>query len=213
MDSVLVIGQPQIPLQAAQSVKVSVKPVINTTECLANSGSSAPEGLKDDLRENYSVDGTANRTHEATAAKVLTIISSYGVHSERGPGKWDAFHEFLPVVAKQVADGAPVRMLLPGFPFKENSEDLVLGPLPDLGEELALSHLQGLCDNILAIYEKGAEVLVCSDGLVYNGKSSPIRDYRSNADLEVRRPDGHFRGDGLGVWRSPKSYGGEKGTS
>ncbi|GAW20486.1 hypothetical protein ANO14919_099920 [Xylariales sp. No.14919] len=111
---------------------------------------------------------TTPRSHEVTATKVLDIIASYSVHSERGSEAWDATDIVLPTVTKHVAAGVPVRMLLPGFPFKDNSQTVVLGPLPDLGEELALSHLQGLCNNISAIYEHGAEILICSDGLVYN---------------------------------------------
>ncbi|KAI0456410.1 Pyoverdine/dityrosine biosynthesis protein-domain-containing protein [Xylaria acuta] len=139
------------------------------TACPPNGASSGSvDNSKGTLQEKRSVDETAAQTHEATAAKVLDIIASYGVVSERDSGSRDAVYEFLPMATKQVAAGAPIRMLLPGFPFKENSKDLVLGPLPDLGEELALAHLQGLCNNISANYENGAEVLICSDGLVYN---------------------------------------------
>ena len=49
--------------------------------------------------------------------------------------------------------------------------DKVLGILPDLGEELALMHLNGLCESIAEIYEHGAELVITSDGLVYNGDS------------------------------------------
>ncbi|KAI0522108.1 Pyoverdine/dityrosine biosynthesis protein-domain-containing protein [Xylaria bambusicola] len=107
-------------------------------------------------------------THEATAVDILNIIASYGVHCEREPGSWDAFDVYLPTVTKQVAAGIPVRILLPAFPFKQDSDSVVLGPLPDLGEELALARLQGLCDDISTVYETGAEVLICSDGLVYH---------------------------------------------
>ncbi|KAF2803015.1 uncharacterized protein BDZ99DRAFT_400679, partial [Mytilinidion resinicola] len=103
------------------------------------------------------------------AAQILSIIESYGVHFERGIGSWDAFDKFLPVVAKQVERNERVRLLLPGFPFKSpNSKDLVLGTMPDLGEELALAHLNGLCENISTVYGQGAEVQICSDGVVYN---------------------------------------------
>ena len=108
--------------------------------------------------------------HEATAAKALRIIEQYGLNYER-TGSWDGFETFLPVVVGQVTRGEPIKMLLPGFPFKSpNSRDKVLGNLPDLGEELALKHLNGLCENIKAVYEHGAEVHITSDGLVYNGE-------------------------------------------
>jgi pyoverdine/dityrosine biosynthesis protein Dit1 len=62
-------------------------------------------------------------------------------------------------------------MILPAFPFKSpNARDKVLGNMPDFGEELALSHLNGLCQNIADVYEPGANVYISSDGLVYNGE-------------------------------------------
>mgnify|MGYP004500676725 CR=1 FL=1 len=110
--------------------------------------------------------------HEATATKVLRIIEQYGLNYER-TGSWDGFETFLPIVLGQVSRGEPVKMLLPGFPFKSpNSRDKVLSNLPDLGEELALKHLNGLCENIKAVYQHGAEVHITSDGLVYNGTYS-----------------------------------------
>lgn len=105
----------------------------------------------------------------ATATKILKIIEQYGLNYER-TGSWDGFETFLPVVVGQVERKEPIRMLLPGFPFKSpNTKDKVLGVLPDLGEELALKHVNGIAEKIKAIYEYGAEVHVTSDGLVYNG--------------------------------------------
>ncbi|KAJ8114760.1 hypothetical protein OPT61_g3437 [Boeremia exigua] len=105
---------------------------------------------------------------EETATNVLRIIEQYGLNYER-TGTWDGFETFFPIVLGQVSRGEPVKMLLPGFPFKSpNSRDKVLSNLPDLGEELALKHLNGLCEKIQTVYEHGAEVHITSDGLVYN---------------------------------------------
>ncbi|CAO2658028.1 Nn.00g072880.m01.CDS01 [Neocucurbitaria sp. VM-36] len=102
------------------------------------------------------------------AVEILRIIESYGLNYER-TGTWDGFETFLPIVTGQVERREPILMLLPGFPFKSpNTKDKVLGVLPDLGEELALKHLDGLAEKIKAIYEFGAEVHITSDGLVYN---------------------------------------------
>jgi hypothetical protein len=118
--------------------------------------------------------------HEATATKALRIIEQYGLNYER-TGSWDGFETFLPIVVGQVERGEPIKMLLPGFPFKSpNSRDKVLSNLPDLGEELALRHLNGLCENIKAVYEQGAEVHITSDGLVYNGEID--REFFKNND-------------------------------
>jgi hypothetical protein len=104
------------------------------------------------------------------AVQVLQLIETYGVNFERAEAAWDCLVGFVPTVTEQIERNEPVRLILPGFPFKSpNSKDKVLGALPDLGERFALAHLDGLCRNIAEIYEHGAEVLICSDGLVYNG--------------------------------------------
>jgi pyoverdine/dityrosine biosynthesis protein Dit1 len=123
-----------------------------------------------DLSVSEHNDSAPASSYEATATTVLKIIESYGLNYER-TGSWDGFETFFPVVLGQITRGESIKMLLPGFPFKSpNARDKVLSNLPDLGEELALKHLNGLCENIKAVYEHGAEVHITSDGLVYNGK-------------------------------------------
>lgn len=105
------------------------------------------------------------------ATDVLRVIESYGVDFEKNGGSWKGLESFVPIVVEQVKRQEPIRMILPAFPFKSpNSRDKVLGTMPDLGEELALCHLNGLCENIAQVYEHGANVYITSDGLVYNGK-------------------------------------------
>ncbi|KAI0115741.1 Pyoverdine/dityrosine biosynthesis protein-domain-containing protein [Nemania sp. FL0031] len=159
MPQASVIDLTSTSLQPSKSVRCNVQ-LDRGVGVYGNRGESA----HDECPSNQSTPESA----ETIATQVLSIIGSYGVHFQRESGRWDAFEEFLPTVMKQIATNGPIKMLLPGFPFKENSKDLVLGNLPDLGEELALAHLQGLCDNISAIYENGADVIICSDGLVYN---------------------------------------------
>ena len=65
-------------------------------------------------------------------------------------------------------------MILPAFPFKSpNRRDKTLVSIPDLGEELTLTHLNGLCESIADVYEQGTIIVTASEGLVYNGKSAP----------------------------------------
>ncbi|KAI1299711.1 Pyoverdine/dityrosine biosynthesis protein-domain-containing protein [Xylaria venustula] len=165
MDSIYTVEPPSIPLPVPRSKKVAAEPGVSVIDCPGDSWSTFSED-ETNLFLQFPTSETAPQTHEATASAVLSVIATYGVHSERGSGSWDAFDKFLPMVTRQVAAGVAVRMLLPGFPFKENCNNVVLGPLPDLGEELALAHLQGLCDNISAVYKNGAEILICSDDLM-----------------------------------------------
>ncbi|KAJ5626626.1 hypothetical protein N7528_004053 [Penicillium herquei] len=103
------------------------------------------------------------------AVDILKVIESYGVDYEKSGASWKGLESFVPTVMAQVEKQEPIRMILPAFPFKSpNSRDKVLGVLPDFGEELALAHLNGLCENIAQVYKPGADVYISSDGLVYN---------------------------------------------
>jgi hypothetical protein len=105
------------------------------------------------------------------ALEILNIIQRYGQNTAPSDIPWAGKARFLPFVESYVKANEPVRMVLPAFPFKSpNRVDKTLGSLPDLGEELALQHLNGLCESIKEIYEPGAKVTITSDGLVYNGK-------------------------------------------
>lgn len=61
-----------------------------------------------------------------------------------------------------------ITFLLPAFPAKSVNTDKTLGALPDLGEALALEKLNTLCTEINRLYSPGANVLICSDGRVFN---------------------------------------------
>lgn len=105
------------------------------------------------------------------AVGILKVIESYGVDYEKNGASWKGLESFVPTVMAQVEKQEPIRMILPAFPFKSpNARDKVLGVLPDFGEELALAHLNGLCENVAQVYKPGAEVYISSDGLVYNGE-------------------------------------------
>jgi pyoverdine/dityrosine biosynthesis protein Dit1 len=69
-----------------------------------------------------------------------------------------------------VRAGSRIDMALPAFPFKSaNKVYKALGFLPDKAEEIALSRLHNMCRRIEEIYKPGANVVIISDGLVYNG--------------------------------------------
>ncbi|TLD19038.1 hypothetical protein E2P81_ATG01766 [Venturia nashicola] len=103
------------------------------------------------------------------ATRALQIIQSYGVNEHTENQDFSAL--FFPIAAGHVKNNAPIRLVLPAFPAKSpNRVDKVLGALPDLGEELALAHLDGMCKTIAEFYTPGAEVQIASDGIVYSGR-------------------------------------------
>jgi hypothetical protein len=123
------------------------------------------EDDKTTIRANPSAETAADIL---IAIKVLQVIETYGIH---GDALWQGLAGYVPLLVEQVKASGPIRLMFSGFGFKSPSQEKVLGSLPDLGERLALAHLDGLCSNIAAVYKKGAEMHICSDGLVYNGAS------------------------------------------
>ncbi|KAK3389571.1 putative pyoverdine/dityrosine biosynthesis protein [Podospora didyma] len=105
------------------------------------------------------------------ACDILGIISRYRLkRSDTSSGKYHlAGLKFVALIYDQIKSSQPVRMCLPAFPFKSpNTQSKVLGRLPDMAEEFALAHINGLCAAIGDIYPAGAELTIISDGLVYN---------------------------------------------
>jgi len=74
----------------------------------------------------------------------------------------------LSKIISAVAQGQPVRFVLPAFPGKSPNLAKVLGPLPDLAERRALEFLQRLCDSVRRYYSPGAQVILCADGRVFS---------------------------------------------
>ncbi|AHJ95554.1 L-tyrosine/L-tryptophan isonitrile synthase family protein [Hymenobacter swuensis] len=73
----------------------------------------------------------------------------------------------LPKLHYYIRQGLPIHLILPAFPAKSPNLHKVLGKLPDLGEEIALTFLQSLCEEIRQIYAPGARLSICADGRVF----------------------------------------------
>ncbi|UKZ61479.1 uncharacterized protein TrAtP1_002745 [Trichoderma atroviride] len=106
-----------------------------------------------------------------TASQILQVITRYSLkRSTDTTAKADeGVMKYLAVIYSYVKAGASIPMALPGFPFKSpNSQEKVLGKLPDRAEELSLAHLNSICLSIKDIYPPGANLTIISDGLTYN---------------------------------------------
>ena len=145
-----------------------------TPESLPGTPDIDVPGSKGILTQDDSV-AVTDRPSAKLAGQILDIIQRYGKNVSSKDAPWPGRTKFLPLVEAYIVKNEPVQMVLPAFPFKSpNRKDKTLGSLPDLGEELALQHLNGLCESITEIYEHGAKVVITSDGLVYNGKSLQV---------------------------------------
>ncbi|KFY65022.1 hypothetical protein V496_02869 [Pseudogymnoascus sp. VKM F-4515 (FW-2607)] len=105
-----------------------------------------------------------------TATSILNILEKYRLHNPQAKSEpVRTVDKFIFQIERSMAGGEPVSMVLPAFPFKSaNKSTKVLGTLPDKGEEVALTHLNNLCEEIGKVYKHGARLYIISDGLVYN---------------------------------------------
>ncbi|MEU3561071.1 isocyanide synthase family protein [Kitasatospora sp. NPDC006786] len=105
---------------------------------------------------------------ERLAARVLGLLLP---HRRAADPELDARPEHFPLQLAQLADfitaGEPIVLTLPGFPCKSPNPAKVLGHLPDEGERLSLTFLDGLCAEIGRLYAPGARILICSDGHIF----------------------------------------------
>ncbi|EPX63804.1 PvcA protein [Cystobacter fuscus DSM 2262] len=85
------------------------------------------------------------------------------------------FAPHLEQVKRCVARGEPLHLILPAFPAKSPNPRKVLGPLPDMAEQVALGFLQSLCEHLGHVYAPGARLTICSDGRVFSDLVS-VRD-------------------------------------
>ncbi|PWY91651.1 hypothetical protein BO94DRAFT_555460 [Aspergillus sclerotioniger CBS 115572] len=123
----------------------------------------------------------------ATALNIMHILKSYSVNCKDVGTVAEDMRTFLPRIMSYIEKQEPIRMVLPAFPFKSpNYQDKTLGVLPDLAEELALHHLNGLCLNISRVYKHGAEVHITSNGLVYNKLTIHFRDPSFSPDAAIK---------------------------
>ncbi|KAL1643699.1 hypothetical protein SLS58_004714 [Diplodia intermedia] len=113
----------------------------------------------------------SKRSAAQVADDILSVIESYRLKASPFDPKTipQARHTFLPLIQKAVEKQTPLSLTLPAFPFKSpNTEEKVLGTLPDKAEEVSLKHLQAFCDNIKDTYPPGADLTIVSDGIVYS---------------------------------------------
>lgn len=105
---------------------------------------------------------------ERLAARVLGLLLP---HRRAADPEFEARPEHFPLQLAQLADfiaaGEPIVLTLPGFPCKSPNPAKVLGHLPDEGERLSLTFLDGLCAEIGRLYAPGARILICSDGHIF----------------------------------------------
>ncbi|MDH6115331.1 pyoverdine/dityrosine biosynthesis protein Dit1 [Kitasatospora sp. MAP12-15] len=103
-----------------------------------------------------------------TCAAILNLLLPHRRTADPDTtGGIDSFPEQLRQIADFVRAEDPIVITLPGFPCKSPSPAKVLGHLPDEGERLSLTFLNGLCSAIHEVYAPGARMVICSDGHIF----------------------------------------------
>ncbi len=68
-----------------------------------------------------------------------------------------------------VNKGEQIKFSMLGYPFKsQNTRDKVIGPIPDLAEEVSLKNFDHFTRKVKSIYSPGAKVTIVSDGLGFS---------------------------------------------
>ncbi|DBA02201.1 TPA: hypothetical protein N0F65_004836 [Lagenidium giganteum] len=123
----------------------------------------------------------------------------------RLPRPLDRFNDFGKALLQQrvlslIDRQQPITLVLPALPCKSpNRIDKVLGAMPDRAEELALERLEHFCAAIAGAYAPGCDVVIFSDGLVFNDLLGVSRDevMAYQAELQSMARYKHIRFDGL----------------
>lgn len=69
---------------------------------------------------------------------------------------------------QHVKRNEPLLMVLPAFPAKSANRNKTISALPDRGEIMGLQNLNTLCRDLTKEYPPGVQLLICSDGRVFN---------------------------------------------
>jgi pyoverdine/dityrosine biosynthesis protein Dit1 len=96
-------------------------------------------------------------------------------------------------VMTAIALKEPITFVLPAFPGKSPNPNKVLGPLPDMAEQLALEFLGHLCERVRKYHSPGARVILCSDGRVFSDavgmREEDVTAYQRELSRMIERLD------------------------
>jgi 2-keto-3-deoxy-L-rhamnonate aldolase RhmA/pyoverdine/dityrosine biosynthesis protein Dit1/alpha-ketoglutarate-dependent taurine dioxygenase/SAM-dependent methyltransferase len=106
---------------------------------------------------------------ESMALKAMVTLNRYRMSYKND---WDlpkAISSLRPFLEKAIRDKEPIRLVLPAFPFKSSNRTAkVLGADPDDAERISLLHLDGLCKALEEATKLKVDLLITSDGVMYN---------------------------------------------
>lgn len=123
--------------------------------------------------QRVQADPLSDSSSRVLAQRILALLMQYRRahhHTNQvcGPDCSLCHSRHIEKIVSAIENQRPVTFVLPAFPGKSPNRAKVLSASPDLGEEMALGFLQGVCERIGEIYPSGAEIILCSDGRVFS---------------------------------------------
>lgn len=107
-----------------------------------------------------------------TGQQILSLLFNYRRSHEANEKAEDVYDDYaavhLPKVLYFIEHNKPIHFILPAFPAKSPNRNKVLDIYPDMGEQLSLQFLKGLCEDIKKFYPAGGKITICSDGRVFS---------------------------------------------
>lgn len=107
------------------------------------------------------------KQYQTTPEAILKILERHRLCLENED--LTQFHPgSIEAIQRAIRHGAPLRFVLPAFPCKSKNREKTLGDCPDLGEYLALKHLDSIGSEVHKLHKPGVSMTLCSDGRVFN---------------------------------------------
>jgi L-tyrosine isonitrile synthase len=176
-------------IEAARSWRPCAGRVIDEYDFAALAQRALPAERLDGVRPSGDV--------RATAEAVLDVMN----HEEhrRGPAEHLEAERarLVPRLAERIAEGLPIRVVIPSFPGRPYNPITHQRVAPDLGEAYAFVLLARISNHVAAVYPPGVEFVLCLDGRAYN----PFYGYTDEADHQYPVDLRRFI-DALGVSRA-----------
>lgn len=124
-------------------------------------------------------------------AQLVLARARYVEQFEAHPPNCHCLAQISSKIQYFIARSRTIEFVLPAFPAKSPNRLKTVSPLPDLGEELALTELNQLCTQINKIYSAGSKITICSDGRVFNDllsvSDNDVTDYQAEIKTIIKK--------------------------
>ncbi|KAF5541764.1 Pyoverdine biosynthesis [Fusarium mexicanum] len=109
------------------------------------------------------------KSAESMALKAMVTLNRYRMSYSNDWDLPESISSLRPFLEQAIRNKEHIRLVLPAFPFKSSNRTAkVLGTDPDDAERISILYLEGLCKALEEATELHIELLITSDGVMYN---------------------------------------------